>query len=180
MKAATFINAHSVDIINISIHAAREGGDYIAPYLFRKLKLFQSTPPVKAATGMGRYSRADGSISIHAAREGGDVRPYIKLRHLRLFQSTPPVKAATSSCVQPVLNHAFQSTPPVKAATYRLHGEKGKNCISIHAAREGGDSAFARKVYDYRIFQSTPPVKAATVRWWKCSPTFNDFNPRRP
>ena len=36
--------------MNISIHAAREGGDYLClQYFFHRL-VFQSTPPVKAAT----------------------------------------------------------------------------------------------------------------------------------
>ena len=61
------------------------------------LTIFQSTPPVKAATwlGMGAKER-------------------------RRFQSTPPVKAATDRKI--VLDAAwkFQSTPPVKAATVRI------------------------------------------------------------
>ena len=34
--------------------------------------------------------------------------------------------------------------------------------ISIHAAREGGDSCAASARYSLNAFQSTPPVKAAT------------------
>ena len=34
--------------------------------------LFQSTPPVKAATPCGGERTDDAFISIHAAREGGD------------------------------------------------------------------------------------------------------------
>ena len=37
--------------------------------------LFQSTPPVKAATCKILAGSADDHISIHAAREGGDVIP---------------------------------------------------------------------------------------------------------
>ena len=36
--------------------------------------------------------------------------------------------------------------------------------ISIHAAREGGDETKERIEYDDIEFQSTPPVKAATVK----------------
>ena len=35
--------------------------------------------------------------------------------------------------------------------------------ISIHAAREGGDGAKPYRVTDIVVFQSTPPVKAATT-----------------
>ena len=36
------------------------------------------------------------------------------------------------------------------------------NIISIHAAREGGDSVTVPKDETGKEFQSTPPVKAAT------------------
>ena len=57
----------------ISIHAAREGGDSVAPVVNPPIRKFQSTPPVKAATRV----------------------PIIYYTSLLLFQSTPPVKAAT-------------------------------------------------------------------------------------
>ena len=56
----------------ISIHAAREGGDVCFSTDFPHVKIFQSTPPVKAAT-RAKFLRAKSYIiSIHAAREGGD------------------------------------------------------------------------------------------------------------
>ena len=56
----------------ISIHAAREGGDFTVAvnYIFRWI--FQSTPPVKAATQILFRMCYHLYISIHAAREGGD------------------------------------------------------------------------------------------------------------
>ena len=54
---------------DISIHAAREGGDKPRRHHPRLYGAFQSTPPVKAAT---EYTFPLG-ISIHAAREGGDL-----------------------------------------------------------------------------------------------------------
>ena len=43
----------------------------------------------------------------------------------------------------------FQSTPPVKAATRHNTIAQHKPCISIHAAREGGDfaDAFGEPIY---------------------------------
>ena len=80
---------------NISIHAAREGGDIgnlltaFSPFLFQSTppvkaatyvtkcralsEVFQSTPPVKAATYATFDDCTANSISIHAAREGGDL-----------------------------------------------------------------------------------------------------------
>ena len=58
--------------LRISIHAAREGGDYVKNLI------------------------ADvADISIHAAREGGDDA-FGRFRPALAFQSTPPVKAATA------------------------------------------------------------------------------------
>ena len=56
----------------ISIHAAREGGDTNADKAIKIYKIFQSTPPVKAATISETLNGNSFKISIHAAREGGD------------------------------------------------------------------------------------------------------------
>ena len=78
---------------------------------------FQSTPPVKAATGSRLTVCCVRTISIHAAREGGDKKAISHIGFYVGFQSTPPVKAATV------------------AAKFKIR-QRG---ISIHAAREGGD-----------------------------------------
>ena len=73
MKAATgCCQRAGVQESEISIHAAREGGDGL-----------QST--IDTAS----------KISIHAAREGGDWGDSLLGRCTQAFQSTPPVKAAT-------------------------------------------------------------------------------------
>ena len=58
----------------ISIHAAREGGDYYRLLFILNGRLFQSTPPVKAATADYSIVLSLICISIHAAREGGDAQ----------------------------------------------------------------------------------------------------------
>ena len=120
----------------------------------------------------------------------------------RAFQSTPPVKAATALIAVVVHNIIFQSTPPVKAATYgciikarkgkisihaaREGGDSGRGIvewdevISIHAAREGGDTTFSTSSSVRPSFQSTPPVKAATAVIIISVFVLFDFNPRRP
>ena len=81
------------------------------------IRIFQSTPPVKAATNDAEFDGGKVKISIHAAREGGDA-PFSKCRATSsIFQSTPPVKAATSMPIASSIFRVFQSTPPVKAAT---------------------------------------------------------------
>ena len=72
MKAATGREAAEKIIRDISIHAAREGGDPVIIALYN-----------------------DVLISIHAAREGGDDSDSSGAPKVFAFQSTPPVKAAT-------------------------------------------------------------------------------------
>ena len=62
------------DLAGISIHAAREGGDAASAATASTETEFQSTPPVKAATGYSFLCWDFCWISIHAAREGGDTR----------------------------------------------------------------------------------------------------------
>ena len=100
----------------ISIHAAREGGDCKLGTFGQNAPIFQSTPPVKAATNFDAcYLGCSG------------------------FQSTPPVKAATAKGKVIACPVEFQSTPPVKAATRTAFWSGEVRVISIHAAREGGD-----------------------------------------
>ena len=142
----------------ISIHAAREGGDggFLLP--LAAAFLFQSTPPVKAATPEAAISRREN-----------------------LFQSTPPVKAATFAVdIQFQRSNPFQSTPPVKAATSAARPQSRAQAISIHAAREGGDAAIAKTSFGTSAFQSTPPVKAATRSRFRRGGALHHFNPRRP
>ena len=80
--------------------------------------VFQSTPPVKAATIISVFVLFGNTISIHSAREGGDSVLNSDCDYLEVFQSTPPVKAATvADELIDTLSVTFQSTPPVKAAT---------------------------------------------------------------
>ena len=116
MKAATAASTPLDQRADISIHAAREGGD---SFLMFSIYSF--------------------GISIHAAREGGDRKARCLLRHTKPFQSTPPVKAATIIIEALPQIIEFQSTPPVKAATRPCDRGCRPSRISIHAAREGGD-----------------------------------------
>ena len=86
------------------------------------LEIFQSTPPVKAATIIGMWLGMGAKISIHAAREGGDSVPSAKVVFL---------------C--PISIHA------AREGGDRTCAALSQQCsISIHAAREGGDTVTAR------------------------------------
>ena len=140
----------------ISIHAAREGGDTTVGHERLAAFLFQSTPPVKAATSTVRIKlnikKFQSTPPVKAATDD-----YINNNKNSPFQSTPPVKAATMQQCLMIPLPVFQSTPPVKAATRRECEERTEASISIHAAREGGDL-----VERYHAHADS------------------DFNPRRP
>src|ERR1039458_995674 len=141
----------------VSIHAAREGGDLTLrasppctgsfnprrprgrrQELERKkvrVGLFQSTPPARAATGTLEPVHDKVVVSIHAAREGGDgTRRTLGPRRTRFNPRRP------------------RGRRPEHVRDLR-HGRG----VSIHAAREGGDAA-----------------TRTTTSFWSC------FNPRRP
>ena len=129
MKAATDDAVIVCNEEGISIHAAREGGDTSSHITCPRYSVFQSTPPVKAATYSNQIANLQG-----------------------IFQSTPPVKAATHSATALFGAMGFQSTPPVKAATCLTALADHLGGISIHAAREGGDSmtnSYFLKLHDF-------------------------------
>ena len=84
------------------------------------MRLFQSTPPVKAATRTVVSPSNSRGISIHAAREGGDDVVDDLKRQLDI--SIHAAREGGDSMLY----------APVEDA-----------CISIHAAREGGDAIIA-------------------------------------
>ena len=118
MKAATKVKGNMFYINDISIHAAREGGDVINEIMneHKSISIHAAREggdsdsnhtanngniSIHAAREGGDGQNANGVpliiISIHAAREGGDAAQYNARRCVKLFQSTPPVKAATNN-----------------------------------------------------------------------------------
>ena len=96
----------------------RGGRQYRALLRQRGLE-FQSTPPARGATVMS-------ALPVYFG----------------LFQSTPPARGATGkSCGNSPLSFGFQSTPPARGATSLNAHFFRYIAISIHAPREGGDSA---------------------------------------
>ena len=179
MKAATYYCRSRKLPFRISIHAAREGGDRLSLSTSIHVTIFQSTPPVKAATAVNNRNAAYSPISIHAAREGGD---YIAGQDE--MSDTISIHAAREGGDRLVNNKIYT------------------NRISIHAAREGGDPIIHMWLTPMGLFQSTPPVKAATLQeiYAKSVPSISihaareggdhslqcathsqaNFNPRRP
>ena len=150
------------DRYSISIHAAREGGDVCGLSDYIAYMIFQSTPPVKAATNTDFILDHLKDISIHAAREGGDrtfprgaIAYGISIHAAREGGDRAAGRTAMLFCRISI--HAAREGGD--AASGR---GLAANLISIHAAREGGDLVTLNRVLSISGFQSTPPVKAAT------------------
>ena len=107
--------------------------------------------------------RLRSSISIHAPREGGDTVDDIRKAVRALFQSTPPARGATREAVflRVALRH-FNPRPPRGGRRHIAFNAAHVVGISIHAPREGGDSAPTERERTTSIFQSTPPARGAT------------------
>ena len=147
----------------ISIHAPREGGDFIdevsliwdnhfnprpprggrllCVILSILITRFQSTPPARGATLVCAVDCRNFRISIHAPREGGD-----------------------SPGSTGVPSHGYFNPRPPRGGRLCLCGTAIElSCISIHAPREGGDTAVPVSCRPlFSIFQSTPPARGAT------------------
>ena len=80
-----------------------------------------------------------------------------------LFQSTPPVKAATKSNTVIICGRAISIHAAREGGDSIIGAVKLRTMISIHAAREGGDLVSLMGGCLPNLFQSTPPVKAATA-----------------
>ena len=141
--------------------------------------LFQSTPPVKAATKRTETMCCGRKISIHAAREGGDLNGINLFRCACISIHAAREGGDDSSKCACKQRSEFQSTPPVKAATCASYGMYLLYHISIHAAREGGDS-----ISKYSKYASNISIHAAReggdIIIIIIIIAVRDFNPRRP
>ena len=149
---------------NISIHATHTGGDkVVGAKQFNEL-LFQSTPPIRVATG-------DVTERVYTHKDFNPRHPYgwrrlpITLEpSTKEFQSTPPIRVATR-----IINNKlwvqlrFQSTPPIRVATPSTI--KRARFLTHFNPRHpyGWRPVQMARESTLLQFQSTPPIRVATV-----------------
>ena len=150
----------------ISIHAPREGCDGITAVYEELEQVFQSTHPARGATGRTEQASKTDEISIHAPREGCDrTRPDCN-RTADISIHAPREGCDSDVLAQALPGREFQSTHPARGATRQwqttstqgsyfnprtprgvrqIRGGRhlARRPISIHAPREGCDSASA-------------------------------------
>ena len=109
-------------MINISIHAPREGGDGCCAGQNQRQSNFNPRPPRGGRPEKTPEINLISPISIHAPREGGD-----------------PFLLTGANFYNNISIHA-----PREGGDTHTVRIPAKLCISIHAPREGGDSKDAQ------------------------------------
>ena len=164
---------------SISIHAPLAGRDQIQHDRADTAATFQSTRPLRGATGIVSGWAATG-----------------------LFQSTRPLRGATSENSPGVMMVLFQSTRPLRGATSNKGRDFAAVLISIHAPLAGRDNSVDIKIVDnchfnprapcgarlilqviislWGSFQSTRPLRGATRSRVFAGLGGLHFNPRAP
>ena len=159
-------------------------GATVILWLMVKSYLFQSTRPMRGATGFqhepdlaveisihaphaGRdgYSRHDAhdhEISIHAPHAGRDLVDVRGMSFAGNFNPRAPCGARRGYRTPEYNAKVFQSTRPMRGATRDLGQLGQQQRISIHAPHAGRDMAGDMDLlFSYR-FQSTRPMRGAT------------------
>ncbi len=120
-------------------------------------RLFQSTHPVRGATGSAYLPNRHDTISIHAPRAGCDRSETTFSLGTTLFQSTHPVRGATRwlPCVlyAPLISiHA-----PRAGCDGAYHPNYYIQIISIHAPRAGCDRRSLHQIHAASYFNPRTP-----------------------
>ena len=138
-RGATICKSRLSDIVEVSIHAPREGCDYAALQCYRACV-----------------------VSIHAPREGCDYRSYSPCLRLSGFNSRTPGGVRRFDTLKYSFRCMFQFTHPGRGATpVELLSTEGVQ-VSIHAPREGCDSSAFELSKTKLQFQFTHPGRGAT------------------
>ena len=146
MRGATILPLSASSIILISIHAPRAGSDVILTVHRNGIWKFQSTLPVRGATGFG-VQNAQNLWNFNPRSPCGErLARGLAISSTNAFQSTLPVRGATiTDIVIEEATEIFQSTLPVRGATRNLIEPRHHRAISIHAPRAGSDVLCVKK-----------------------------------
>ena len=202
MRGATLAVFCNYALLCISIHAPHAGCDGNHDCGCTARVRFQSTHPMRGATGNEAEVKSICKISIHAPHAGCDVQIHRQkvvvsyfnprtpcgVRHLAytqaqtaaLFQSTHPMRGATNAAGRCYAqNKYFNPRTPCGVRQHKLEQEHSMACISIHAPHAGCD---LRKSILERV--SAISIHAPHAGCDRCdlkrSLTSRYFNPRTP
>ena len=107
--------------------------------LTRLAMTFQSTRPMRGATGHDISDEYTTEVSIHAPHAGRDTRAFSILLRSARFNPRAPCGARRVFRRAPLLLYKFQSTRPMRGATRAVAVRKRRTRVSIHAPHAGRD-----------------------------------------
>ena len=144
-----------------------------------RLKLFQSTHPVRGATKVNYLHVDHLCISIHAPRAGCDSKSPSNRRNVLISIHAPRAGCDVNiGMVKDALDISIHA-PRAGCDGYQTH-RHGAFSISIHAPRAGCDNQAFVSTGAQDLFQSTHPVRGATCRSSRQQSRCCHFNPRTP
>ena len=132
----------------ISIHAPREGGDFMVVRVVPRISFISIHAPREGGDHRKDENGLYVIISIHAPREGGDHTKRLMICARSRFQSTPPARGATSIfCTKGWPKNISIHAPREGGDLMFLRRGSRHFMISIHAPREGGDIGNGKKCH---------------------------------
>ena len=157
MRGATFAVIHCHDGIHISIHAPRAGSDAPFPSMVVIWKKFQSTLPVRGATGACAAARLRLMHFNPRSPCGERRRTHPDYSRHRDFNPRSPCGERPKKWVRWAKRYIFQSTLPVRGATILSSKKFALVKISIHAPRAGSDQGGVCVMVDAEDFNPRSP-----------------------
>ena len=144
------------------------------------LIMFQSTHPVRGATGWHVQLHRGNHVSIHAPREGCDLRFLSNEVNSFSVSIHAPREGCDlqGNCMRGVWAW-FQSTHPVRGATGLRHLDRAVRDVSIHAPREGCDP-YGRALPGHDQVSIHAPREGCDASFPCSRPRNSGFNPRTP
>ena len=150
------------ELVRISIHTPHAGSDGDTGCLCVIVYEFQSTLPMRGATGRWIHGNKDTqNFNPHSPCGERQMITVLK-KYGYLFQSTLPMRGATYNCRMPLCFRKFQSTLPMRGATLARILKSQPLLISIHTPHAGSDLTKHQKFLSFFQFQSTLPMRGAT------------------
>ena len=132
-------------LTRVSIHAPRVGRDIDIPQGGEEDKMFQSTRPMRGATGkLHRHTGSNFMFQSTRPMRGATISSKDEPA-LLMFQSTRPMRGATVASSTRCAGQKFQSTRPVWGATSDDTMARRYPHVSIHAPRVGRDPMRSRR-----------------------------------
>ena len=125
--------------------------------------IFQSTLPMRGATGDASPDRQSEAISIHAPHAGSDSTPVPSLSIDRNFNPRSPCGERPYCGVQYAEGYmAFQSTLPMRGATTQRRQACCKPVQFQSTLPMRGATVLNPFCWHWPLFQSTLPMRGAT------------------